>query len=159
MDKLGKIFYYALLICICFSLSSWVGPVPAPAMAEQKVPLPDQINFIENSWGLTVKRAKAEHKYIFVDAYAIWCGPCKLLKSTTFKSKKVADFFNKNFVNLSVDTEKGEGIKLAEKWEVEVYPTLLILDFNGEVVGKKVGYVDAKELLEFGQNLVKNKKK
>ena len=72
--------------------------------------------------------------------------------------KKVADFFNQNFVNLAVDTEKGEGIKLAEKWEVDVYPTLLILDYNGEIVDRKMGYVDAKDLLAFGQNLIKDKK-
>jgi thioredoxin 1 len=117
-----------------------------------------QINFIENNWELTLKKAQAEHKYIFVDAYAVWCGPCKLLKTTTFKNHQVADFYNKNFVNISIDMEKGNGIKLAEKWGVEAYPTLLILDSNGNLVVGNTGYVDAKELLEFGKKaLVKDK--
>jgi thioredoxin 1 len=117
-----------------------------------------QINFIENDWELTLKKAQAEHKYIFVDAYAVWCGPCKLLKTTTFKNNQVADFYNKNFVNLSIDMEKGNGIKLADKWGVEAYPTLLILDANGNLVVGNTGYVDAKDLLEFGKKaLVKDK--
>lgn len=33
----------------------------------------------------------------------------KQLKNTTFKDSQAADLFNKNFVNLSVDMEKGQG--------------------------------------------------
>ncbi|MET3114178.1 thioredoxin 1 [Pedobacter sp. CG_S7] len=128
----------------------WICSINNKVSAEKK---DKQINFIENSWGLALKKAKAEHKYIFVDAYTVWCGPCKLLKTTTFKDKQVADFFNTSFVNLSIDMEKGEGIKLAEKWGVDAYPTLLVLDPNGDVVLINVGYIKAEELLEIGHKV------
>ena len=31
------------------------------------------------SWKDILAKAKAEHKYIFVDCYATWCGPCKYM--------------------------------------------------------------------------------
>lgn len=113
------------------------------------------ITFIENAHSIALKKAKAEHKYIFVDAYASWCGPCKQLKNTTFKNSKTSDFFNKNFINLSVDMEKGEGAGLALKWEVQEYPTLLILDDNGKVLLRSIGYLDARQLMAFGKKVSK----
>lgn len=115
------------------------------------------INFIENSWTTAVKRASAEKKLIFVDAYAVWCGPCRQLKATTFKDKAAAAFFNKNFVNLSLDMEKGEGIKLSEKWGVEEFPTLIILDQKGNVVVGNVGFIDANTLVKLGQRAMAKK--
>lgn len=118
----------------------------------ERVPLEGKpIKFIENACSTALRRAKAEHKYIFVDAYASWCGPCRQLKNTTFKDNQAADFFNKNFVNLSVDMEKGEGADLASKWAIQEYPTLLILDENGKVLLRSIGYVDAATLIAFGK--------
>src|ERR1700754_4343651 len=83
-----------------------------------------EINFIENSWKEALKQAAAQNKYIFVDAYATWCGPCKLLKATTFKNNRVAEFYNSNFINVAMDMEKGQGPELAAQWGLQGYPTL-----------------------------------
>jgi thioredoxin 1 len=140
--------YHLFLFGAMFALSSFSTFNNPPGKDKQ-------ILFIENTFSTALKKAKAERKYIFVDAYAIWCGPCKQLKLTTFKDDKVADFFNKNFVNVAIDTEKGEGIKLALKWDVQEYPTLLILDYNGKVVFRSIGYLNAKQLIAFGKQALK----
>src|SRR5690554_7882772 len=59
-----------------------------------------------------IQKAKKENKLIFLDAYAVWCGPCKLMDRTTFKSEKVGALFNENFINIKIDMEKGEGVDL-----------------------------------------------
>lgn len=110
-----------------------------------------QINFIENSWTEALKQAAKQKKYIFVDAYASWCGPCKMLKATTFKNNKVADFYNDNFVNVAIDMEKGQGPTLAAEWGLQAYPTMIIFDSKGKPVSGTVGYIRANDLIKFGQ--------
>jgi thioredoxin 1 len=118
-----------------------------------------QINFIENSWSTALKQAAAQNKYVFVDAYATWCGPCKLLKATTFKNNKAAEFFNRNFVNVAIDMEKGQGPQLARQWRMQAYPTLLVFDARGNFVSGTVGYMGAKELIRFGEDALQRQVK
>lgn len=110
-----------------------------------------QIVFIEDSWEEALKQAAQQNKYIFVDAYASWCGPCKMLKATTFKNARVAEFYNANFVNLAMDMEKGRGPELARLWRMEAYPTLIIFDQKGKPVLGSEGYIGANALIKFGQ--------
>lgn len=119
--------------------------------------LTSKIIFIEDSWDEALKQAAKQHKYIFADAYASWCGPCKLLKETTFSDHKVADFFNVNFINVSIDMEKGEGPVLAEKWQIRAYPTMIVFDPAGKPVFGTVGYLNANQLISFGKQVLKKK--
>lgn len=82
---------------------------------------------------------KAEGKMAFVDCYTTWCGPCKMMTRDVFPLQKVGDFMNSHFVPLKVDMEKGEGPELAKKYEVQAYPTFLILDSEGKEINRLVG--------------------
>jgi len=113
------------------------------------------IRFIEDDWDKALLNARTGHKRIFMDAYASWCGPCKLLKRTSFKNDSAARFFNDHYINLAMDMEKGIGPQLLEKFSISAYPTLLILDENGEVLHRSVGYIPVSKLIEFGQTGLK----
>lgn len=114
--------------------------------AQAKTPVTKQIHFADQQWEKTLQLAKKQHRLIFVDAYAVWCGPCRDLKTKTFRNSKVASYFNSHFVNVSLDMEKGEGLKFAEKYEVDSYPTLLLINGDGNVVSKSEGFFTADEL-------------
>jgi thioredoxin 1 len=113
------------------------------------------IQFYDNSWQEVLNKAKADNKLIFLDIYASWCGPCKMLKRQTFTDKEVGEFYNANFINTSFDGEMGEGTMLARKYKVRGYPTLIIIDGNGQVVNYSVGYVSPRELIKFGKQSLK----
>src|SRR5271154_5962837 len=88
--------------------------LPGVLKAQSQTTVPNKkIIFIEDNWNEALKQAAAQNKYLFVDAYASWCGPCKMLKATTFKNKKAAAFYNTNFINVAIDMEKGQGPELA----------------------------------------------
>lgn len=108
------------------------------------------IQFQELSLKDAMAKAKKEHKLIFVDVYTTWCGPCKLLKKNTFPDKKLGDYYNKNFISIAADAEKGEWIKFAEDNRVQGYPTMMILDAEGKEIGRTMGYMPADPLLKFG---------
>lgn len=131
---------------------------PLTSRAQSKPAADKQINFIENSWPTALKQAAAQHKYIFVDAYAVWCGPCKMLKRTTFRDKTVAAFFNKNFINLTIDVEKGQGPQLGSAWGIEGLPTLIVFNAKGQRVSYFVGYLQADDLLRFGKQALASRK-
>jgi thioredoxin-related protein len=111
----------------------------------------DGIQFFNGSWNEVLETAKREHKIIFMDAYAEWCGPCKRMAKEIFTQKEVGDFFNKHFINVKMDMEKGEGPKLASKYKVTAYPTLFFLDSEGEIVNVQVGGVNTDQLLGLGK--------
>lgn len=114
------------------------------------------IEFTEAAWAAVVKKAKAEKKIIFLDAYASWCGPCKLLQKNVFTRPDVGELFNKNFVNVKVDMEKGEGPQLSRMFPLEAYPTLFFIDPNGKVLKKVIGYQSPEALISIGKSLVTN---
>lgn len=125
------------------------GTQMMPAQAVQ-MPLAktDGIAFRELSFSEALKVAKNEDKLLFVDCFTTWCGPCRMLSKVVFKDSLVADYFNRHFVNLKMDMEKGEGVELKTKYDVRGYPTLLFLDSNGEVVHRLIGAEEAPILLQ-----------
>ena len=84
-------------------------------------------------------KAKAENKLIFIDCYAVWCGPCKYMDANIFPDKEVGDFHNANFINLKYDMEKPYGMKIRKSYGIRAYPSFLYLDSNGEVMHRYVG--------------------
>jgi len=113
----------------------------------------DGIQFTEASWKDILKKAKAEKKIIFLDAYASWCGPCKMLQKKVFTQKAVGDLYNSKFINVKMDMEKGEGPALSEIYPLEAYPTLLYINSDGRVIRKVVGAVPADELISVGRSI------
>ena len=110
--------------------------------------------FTEGTFAEICAKAKKEKKNIFFDAYASWCGPCKMLKRDVFTTKTAGDFFNKKFINVAMDMEKGEGVALAPAFQISAYPTLLILNYKGEIIGRTMGYQSAEKLIEFAKPYV-----
>ena len=73
-----------------------------------------------------------------------------LLKLKTFPNKDAGQFFNANFVNLSFNREKGEGLQLFQAYRLKAFPTLIILDSDGKPLLAAERYMDAKTLIAFG---------
>lgn len=97
------------------------------------------IVFEKGTFNEALKKAEKENKLVFIDFYTVWCGPCKRLDKEVFTQKDIGDFYNTHFINLKVDAEKGEGIKLKKKYGIKSYPTLIFVNSKGELIHKKIG--------------------
>lgn len=111
------------------------------------------IHFFKGTFQKALQKAKEENKPIFLDMYTTWCGPCKLLKRKTFLDKEVGDYFNERFINITVDAETTIGQELSGKYNIEGYPTLLILDKEGNKLAKQIGFVEPHILVNFGKRI------
>ncbi len=111
----------------------------------------DAIAFEQQKWQAILEKAQSEDKLIFLDAYAEWCGPCKMMSKNVFTDEQVANFYNDKFINAKIDMEKGEGVELARKYKVQAYPTLLYIDGEGSIVHRALGYRGAEQFLELGE--------
>ena len=96
-----------------------------------------------------LKIATEQNKHVFVDVSTSWCGWCKKMKANTYTNPSVIAHLNKKYINVSIDAEKGDGPMVAKKYRVKGYPTQLILDENGVMLSKNVGYMNPEELLKF----------
>lgn len=96
------------------------------------------IQFTEGSWNEALAKAKSEHKLIYMDIYTTWCGPCKIMAAQIFPAAEAGEKYNGLFVNYKIDAEKGEGITLAKKYQVEGYPTNLYINPEDESVVYRV---------------------
>ena len=67
-----------------------------------------QMLLFKGTFEEALKKAQAEKKDLFVDFYADWCGPCKIMADNIFTRQEVGKYFNSNFVCVQVNVEAGE---------------------------------------------------
>ncbi|WP_276089830.1 thioredoxin fold domain-containing protein [Pedobacter sp. JY14-1] len=120
------------------------------------------------NWKQITDKAKMENKYIFMDAYASWCVPCKEMDANTFPKKEVGDFINERFVSVKVqmDQLKNDNDKvkswyvdakeISGKYEVSAFPTILIFNTSAELAGKILGFRDANELIAEAKKIIED---
>lgn len=106
------------------------------------------IRFYHGTWSEAVALAKKEKKKIFVDFFTEWCGPCLNMALNVFPLPQVGEVYNKHFVCLKIDAEKGEGKELAKKYGVHSYPSYIFVDpKTGEMVHRSGGNKPAADFI------------
>lgn len=112
------------------------------------------ISFFEGNWKDALEVAKKQNKLVFVDAYAEWCGPCKMMARNVFPQPAVGEYFNKHFVSMKIDMEKGQGLEFRQKYPVSAFPTFFFLDPGGIVVLNTKGARDQNAFIQLAQSAV-----
>ena len=108
----------------------------------------------EHGLAAAQKRAKAEKKLIFMDLWAGWCGPCLFLQKQVFPTPTAQGALAK-VVPLSImveakdGTPSAEGKQLAERFKLSAYPTLIVIDADGNEIRRHVGALDPDNLAKF----------
>jgi thioredoxin len=111
------------------------------------------IDFFKGTFNEALKASKESGKPVFIDFYASWCGPCRQLKKS-FRDAAVGEYYNKNFICLSIDGETEEGRMLRKAFDVTSYPTLLIINADAKQLARTEGYMKPYILINFGRRVV-----
>ncbi len=128
------------------------------------------------TWEQAIEASKLQKKKIVVDIYTSWCGWCKELDKNTFTEPFIAKYLNENYYAIKFDGEfkgditiNGKVYKLAAggrngfhelaaelTGNKAVYPTLVFLDENYNLLQSLPGYKDPsmfeRIITYFGEN-------
>jgi thioredoxin-related protein len=124
----------ASLLLVGFGLS------PAPASDEW-----------QTDYKAALAEASKENKMVLLDfTGSDWCGWCIKLVKDTFSQPEFQKFADKHLVLVELDFPNGkpqspevklQNHQLSEKFGVEGFPTLVLLDSKGKEVARNVGYL------------------
>lgn len=114
---------------------------------------------------------KKNKKPIFIDAYTVWCGPCKMLDKNTFSDEKVVKTINEKYNAVKFNAEGNEEFQFGGKLytnpnyqearknsrngmhqftgflQVPGYPTMIVINSDGKITKSIVGYNTPDQLL------------
>jgi len=115
--------------------------------------------------------AKKDGKAILMDfTGSDWCGYCIKLKKAVFDTAEFAKFAEKNLVLVEVDFPRSKkqskelkraNLALNDQYNIEGYPTIVVLDAAGKELGRMEGYEgeNAAEYIKKLQALIAKKAK
>ena len=101
-------------------------------------------------------KAKKINKPLLLDFFATWCGFCRKMREEIYPSKLVSEITN-NFVLVRINGEVNPN--LMKKFGVSSYPTVILLNQNGEPLDTIIGLISEFELSKRLINFLENSKK
>ena len=122
-----------------------------------------QVSAAEGEWLTDFAKAQAQAKKegkmaLLEFTGSDWCAPCKALHKQVFSRKEFLEFAKDRLVLVEVDfpirkklseEQKKANKALEEKYKIQGFPTVIVLDKDGKLVFEQVGYRgDAKGYLE-----------
>lgn len=96
------------------------------------------------------QQAKSQHKLLLMDfTGSDWCGWCIMLEKEVFSKPEFKEYASKNLVLLELDFPRrkempeetlAQNQRLAMKYQIQGFPTIVVLDSNGKEVAQ-LGYM------------------
>ncbi len=108
--------------------------------------VPAQVKWSKKKINRAYRQAKHSQKLVLVDFYTDWCIWCKRLDKNVWSQKDVGTLVADHFIALKLDAEKG-GKREADRVGISGFPTIVVLNFHGEEVGRIVGYRQSADMI------------
>ena len=103
-----------------------------------------------HDWNKAQEEAKANHKLLFLNfTGSDWCGWCIKFDKDVLSQPQFKNFAHDNLVLVELDfprrksqptEEKKQNVHLAQQYEVLGFPTIVVLNSNGQKVWQFDGY-------------------
>ncbi len=94
-----------------------------------------------------VTEARVLERNILLEFYADWYPDCSKIDKEVFSSKDGKKLSDEMYC-LKYNAEKGAGIELSKKYNIISYPTVIILDKNGDETDRILDYENKSEFID-----------
>jgi protein disulfide-isomerase len=105
----------------------------------------------KTNYAAALEQATKENKMVLLDfTGSDWCGWCIKLQKDTFSKPEFQNFAEQSLILVELDFPRGkpqsdelkkQNEGLAEKYGVQGFPTLVLLDPQGKEAARNVGYL------------------
>jgi thioredoxin-related protein len=130
-----------------------------PAIAEAQG-TSNGIKFTDGlSWAQIKMKAKTEGKFIFMDVFATWCGPCKRMDHEVYPNETVGNAINSKFISVRVQMDSSktdneqtrswyaDAKEISKVYKIEGYPSFLFFNPDGILLYTGIGYRDTGDFI------------
>jgi thiol-disulfide isomerase/thioredoxin len=139
----------SLTLTLGLAVLAGCNDCPPSVAADPSAPL---TNSAPIDFAAELAHAKAQNKLVLLDfTGSDWCPPCMELHKTILTQPEFLNYAKSNLIFLTVDFPKKVKLPpataatnefLAEKFEVEGFPTLILVNGDGKVVWQNLGLPD-----------------
>ncbi|MBL0882533.1 MAG: thioredoxin family protein [Chitinophagaceae bacterium] len=111
------------------------------------------ISFGESDYNTILEAAKTQNKNILFYFTHPYCAPCKIMERTVFNQPDIVKLVEESSIPVKVDCvdEKPFARAIQKQFEINRFPTLLIIDSTGKILDESNGFMDKEELTVFMQ--------
>jgi thiol-disulfide isomerase/thioredoxin len=127
------------------------GTTEAEEIAKKDIYLPDRnvaraetpLAFGKDLTTVLVLAAR-DRKRVLIDFEAVWCGPCHIMDQLVFTAAAVVTAAT-DVIAVKVDGDDHRDLK--KRYNVDGYPTLILLDSTGKEIRRGAGYQSVAEMV------------
>jgi thiol-disulfide isomerase/thioredoxin len=101
----------------------------------------------EKTFDVASAKAAKEKRFLILDFWTSWCGPCKTMDEWIWTDAEVAAALNASYVGVKLDGDLEKA--LVSRFKVAGYPTFIVLDPVGKEVRRFSGYMSSKQTMEW----------
>tara|TARA_R100001460_G_scaffold6845_4_gene17691 strand:+ start:924 stop:1391 length:468 start_codon:yes stop_codon:yes gene_type:complete len=108
------------------------------------------------------KEAIEQNKLIMVDVYEVGCKYCRAMEREVYPDTTVRIVLDQGYIPVKLDGNSEEMVRFngeeitarefAQKKGAYAFPTVLVLNANGDVLNKRTGFMNVDELRQFLYN-------
>lgn len=111
------------------------------------------IRFRESDYNTVLEAAKTQNRNVLFYFTHPYCAPCKIMERTVFNQPDIIKLVDESSIPVKVDCvdEKPFARAIQKQFEINRFPTLLIVDTAGNILDESSGFMDKEELMVFMQ--------
>ncbi len=133
---------YLLIVTLALALTACGEPAENQSEGTATLESTSEGEWIHDDLPAALALAEEAGKPVFIDLYADWCGPCRMLADDYFTRDDYREVLSTCIlVKINVDNNPD----LAQQYRVRSIPTLLLMDADGREIDRITGVMGSPE--------------